>query len=543
MVIAIEHRDGSGLGSYVWSGVDSVLRANESSMSEKDRERLRKALSLGASESIIDLAQQNADGEEAKAKYDPLCDYAAVPYLPFETLGLAPFMAKQGEKEMALRRAQLAMRAAEIKEALHVIRRINAGDCEWLASVHTRSLGSALCGARRFRKARKHLSIPHCKDFFAPWKGKLDLAFPTLAGHSFGGATLIEFLRTEQTDFPYGIVLDPWMEPVRDPAEDESVCGKLDKPVYVINSEGFSMWRDQYNKLMRVLVDAVTTNRNNRGWLMTLCGSNHTDFSDLPYLFPRIFGSALTGPQCVRTFATLTMEQVLLLREQKHLFEIKHGDIPDDLGGLKNEIHMGGMHYNSSPEYPRPSKHFLKSFQKNVLRIRTTQNTSKSFFWELRGWRKHAERDPNTRAYRQHRRLLARQIEHAAREEQTRQRERRDSMVVSETASLPEIQGLAEIRQQIVENDGRRANMDEANFDFKPTFVDPIDDRDAGCQNPWEGTVLDSDARVVYDEWAKNAAAYVRNHYRPTSLLTLVLWYMGAREGLAPAGHLLVHTL
>ena len=116
-------------------------------------------------------------------------------------------------------------------------------------------------------------------------------------------------------------------------------------------------------------------------------------------------------------------------------------------------------------------------------------------------------------------------------------------MVVSETASLPEIQGLAEIRQQIVENDGRRANMDEANFDFKPTFVDPIDDRDAGCQNPWEGTVLDSDARVVYDEWAKNAAAYVRNHYRPTSLLTLVLWYMGAREGLAPAGHLLVHTL
>lgn len=512
-------------------------------MSEKERERLRKALSLGASESIINLAQQGSEAEGTQAKYDPLCDYAAVPYLAFETLGLAPFMAKQGEKEMALRRAQLAMRAAEIKEALHVIRRINAGDCEWLASVHTRSLGSALCGARRFRKARKRLSIPHCSDFFAPWKGKLDLAFPTLAGHSFGGATLIEFLRTDQKDFPYGIVLDPWMEPVRDPAEDESVRGKLDKPVYVINSEGFSMWRDQYNKLMRVLVDAVTTNRNHRGWLMTLCGSNHTDFSDLPYLFPHIFGSALSGPQCVRSFATLTMEQVLLLREQKHLFEIKHGEIPDDLGGLKNEIHIGGMHFNSSAEYPRPSKRFLKSFQKNILRIRTTQNTSKSFFWELRGWRKHAEKDPNTRAYRQHRRMLAREIDNAARAEQTRQRERRDSIAVSETASLPEIQGLAEIRQEIVENDSRDPNVGEEELDFKPTFVDPIDDQEVGCTNPWEGTVLDSDARLVYNEWAKNAAAYVRNHYRPTSLLTLVLWYMGAHDGLAPAGHLLVHTL
>ncbi|WFC93942.1 1-alkyl-2-acetylglycerophosphocholine esterase [Malassezia brasiliensis] len=512
-------------------------------MSEKDRVRLRNALSLGASESVINLAQQGSQDENTKAKYDPLCDYAAVPYLPFERLGLAPFMAKQGEKEMALRRAQLAMRGAEIKEALYVMRRINAGDCEWLASVHTRSLGSALCGSRRFRKARKRLSIPHCRDFFASWKGKLDLAFPTLAGHSFGGATLIEFLRTEQTDFPYGIVLDPWMEPVRDPADDESVRGKLTKPVYVMNSEGFSMWRDQYNKLIRVLVDAVTTNRNHRGWLMTLCGSNHTDFSDLPCLLPKIFGSALTGPQCIRTFSTLTMKQVLLLREQKHLFEIKTGEISDDLGGLKNEIHLGGMHFNSSTDYPRPSNHFLKSFQRDILRIRTTQNTSKSFFWELRGWRKHAEQDPNTRAYRQHRRMLAREIENPAREEQMRQRQRRDSIAASDTASLPEVQDLSEIRRAIVENDPRNAGEDEEEIDFKPTFVDPIDDRKDGCTNPWEGTVLDSDARLVYNEWAKNAAAYVRNHNRPTSLLTLFLWYMGAHDGLAPAGHLLVHTL
>lgn len=543
VVVAIEHRDGSGLGSFVWTGVDSLLNSNESKLNERQRFQLRDAFKRGASESVVNLAKDETKSEAAdntNTQYDPLRDYSKVPYLPFEKVGLAPFMAKQGDKEMALRRAQLAMRAAEIKEALHVIRRINAGDSDWVASVHTRSLGSALCGAKRFRKARKHLDIAHCADFFAPWKGRIDVDFPTLAGHSFGGATLFEFLRTDQTDFQYGIILDPWMDPVRDPHQDPEVRGKLNKPVYVINSEGFTMWRDQYNKLMRVMVDATLANPDRRGWLMTLCGSNHGDFSDLPCLLPHIFGSPLPADHCMHSFTALTLEQVRLLRQQKHLFDIQRGEKPDNLGSIKEDIHMGGMHINSDPMSGRPSNKLLRAFQSKVLKMRTQQSNNKSLFWELKGWKKQAEQDPNTRAYRKHHRMITREIRREARMEHSRQK-RRNSMAVSES-SQADVQSLSEIQQEISGAQQEGAD-DEGEEEMKPSYVDPLSDRVGGIDQVWEGTVLDSDARKTYDVWEKEVAEQERVIKRPTSLLTFALWYLGIHEGLAPPGHLLVHTM
>ncbi|WFD42316.1 1-alkyl-2-acetylglycerophosphocholine esterase [Malassezia psittaci] len=546
VVVAIEHRDGSGLGSFVWTGVDSLLHSSKAKMKRKDRERFKKALSLGASQSVMDFALENPDSSKSiqlnNEDFDPLQDFSHVPYLAFENIGLAPFMAKQGDKEIALRRAQLAMRAAEVQEALHIVRKINEGDSDWVAARHTRSLGAAFVGASRFKKARRDLDIPHCADFFRSWEGKLDVEFPSLAGHSFGGATLIEFLRSDQEDFKFGIVLDPWMDPVRDPLDDPEIRNKLNKPIYVLNSEGFTLWRDQYNKLIRVLVDALTSNPDYRGWLMTLCGSNHTDFSDLPYLLPHIFGSVLSGPQCMHTFSLLALEQIRLLREQKQVEDIDKGRIADNLGPLKDKIYRGGMHFNSHPEYPRPSKSFLKKFQDNVLRIRSKPSDNKTFFWELRGWRKQAERDPGTRAYRKHRRILAREIQRAAKEEQTRQQQRRNSIAVSDTASLPQIQDLEEIRQEMYEAEARETGNDGHDDDFKPVFIDPLEDEGPDGDDPWAGTVLDSDARKTYEVWDNDIPDKAKLPSKPTSLLTWALWWFGVREGLAPAGHLLVHT-
>lgn len=542
IVAAIEHRDGSGLGSHVWSGVDSLLQSNGHT-SEKQRRRLRRAFYRGTSESIVNLANElnNEDKDEQEcAHLDPLREYSKVPYLPFEVLGLAPFMEKQGKKETALRRAQLAMRMAEIEEALYVLKRINAGDSEWLASVHMRSLGSALCGARRFRRSRKHLGIPHCAEFFSTWKNKVDVGFPSLCGHSFGGATLFEYLRTEQNNFQYGIILDPWMEFVRDPQTDTNVRLRLKKPVYVINSEGFTMWREQYNKLVRVLVDGLFSNEARRGWLMTLCGSNHGDFSDLPYLLPHIFGSPVQGPACMHSFIVIVLEQIRLLREQKHLLNVEDTDAPHDLG--KHDHKIGGLHINSNPNCPRPSDNLLYRFQSKVLRIRMKRKQTRSLFWELRGWRKQAEQDPSTRAYRKHQRMVAREIRHEARLERTRQLARRNSAATTD-GMQPEVQNVSEIQRRLWDAESNDEANEEADAEQEPSFVDPLMDRRSDSEDVWEGSVLDTDARRAYEVWERNVTAAGEEHKRPFSLLTLALWYLGIKEGLAPPGHLLVHTM
>lgn len=547
VVVAIEHRDGSGLGSYVWTGVDSVLNSSGAKMSAKRRHNLREAFLRGASESVVELAlnkndelNQKGGDESEKPALDPLRDYSKVPYLPFENVGLAPFTAEQGEKEMALRRAQLAMRAAEIQEAMYIMKRINAGDSEWLASKHTRSLGSALCGPDRFIRARKRLGIEHCDEFFSHWKGKLDIQFPTLAGHSFGGATVFEFLRREQSDFQYGIILDPWMDPVRDPQTDESVRKKLTKPVYVINSEGFTMWREQYNKLIRVLIDGIISNPAHRGWLMTLCGSNHGDFSDLPFLLPRIFGSELTARESMTTFTKVVMNQIKLLREQKHLFDVRDGLIADDLGVYKDLVKVGGLHLNSDPDAPRVSKRLLYRIQAKIVKARLHRGETKSLFWELKGWKKEAEQDPKTRAYRKHQRVIAHEIKREARAERARNRARRGSVGVSEAGS----ENLAEIEQRLWEIETDQGSGDENDEEgaVDPVYIDPLDDNNHEDENIWDGTMLDSDARMVYEDW--HAKVHVHRHNRrPHSLLTFALWYLGIRKGLATAGHLLVHTM
>ena len=75
-----------------------------------------------------------------------------------------------------------------------------------------------------------------------------------------------------------------------------------------------------------------------------------------------------------------------------------------------------------------------------------------------------------------------------------------------------------------------------------PVYIDPLDDHNHEDYNIWDGTMLDSDARMVYENW--HAKVHVNKHNRrPHSLLTFALWYLGIREGLAKAGHLLVHTM
>ncbi|GAA5995159.1 uncharacterized protein JCM10292_004570 [Rhodotorula paludigena] len=204
--------------------------------------------------------------------------------------------------------AQLPFRLAEISAVLHHLRRLNAGE------------GAAIARENR----RKDLGGEEVVGkWLEGWKGRIDLEHEvTMAGHSFGGATTIQVLRAGATAFPFvrGIALDPWADPIppapsaraseggeagfspleqalststarsnpaptASPAASGSEGGKvpldINVPLLVINSESFTLWKPHY-KLVADIVQAVGGGAER--WLMTLVGSIHTTFSDLPYL-------------------------------------------------------------------------------------------------------------------------------------------------------------------------------------------------------------------------------------------------------------------
>lgn len=503
VVAAIEHRDGSGLGSLMWTGQSEL---GKQPSPKQEAKRFKKNVKLGASESILDH-DMGAESSSA-ATLGLLHEFTKVPYLPFEKVGLRAFSETQGPKEQGLRQAQLAMRASEIQEVMYVLQRINDGDADWLAESRTRSLGSSLCGPKTFKRMRQKNIVPRCADFFLSWKGKLDVDFPSLIGHSFGGATLFEYLRLDQNLFKYGIILDPWMDPVRDPRIEEDVRLKLRKPVYVINSEGFSMWPEQFNKLQRITIDGLAANEHHRGWLMTLSGTNHGDFSDMPFLLPRVFGSAITAQDAVKTFASLSMTQIKLIRQDR-LAAITHSD------GLRENVETNdfmqkpsGMCFISDREVPLDEEFLSRMYGMYVLSKRMRRRPGRGMFWELRGWRNQAERDPLTSVGKKYLRNKA-----------------KENKKISNGTPDESADNSSEFMDK------------ETQHSFVPPFIDPCTD-----PNVWEEHMVDADTLKVFQQWKKDVT--IKHHiHRPLSLFTIVLWFWGIRQGLAPPGHLLVHDL
>lgn len=120
-----------------------------------------------------------------------------------------------------------------------------------------------------------------------------------------------------ENPFAIATVLDPWVEPVRDPAkEEDEVKGRIAKPIYVLNSESFTVWEEHFEKLKRICLDARKV--SGRGWLLTLTGSKHTDFSDYPFLLPRIFRSTVEPRQTIEVFSTATYKQMGLSRQRAY---------------------------------------------------------------------------------------------------------------------------------------------------------------------------------------------------------------------------------
>lgn len=205
------------------------------------------------------------------------------------------------------RRTQLAFRRAEVYEVSLLLQRLNAGEGEALIEHSTR---------KDCLKDLQRAQLPS-------WKGRLDLESTNAdgtttsrllgTGHSFGAATILscinpalapvpeldEEAKTDEKlpNFSVGMLLDPWVEPLADDYALPNSSSTPPPPIFVINSQGFTLWSSHFNRVSKLCSAFYRANANTntgitsgrRGWLTTLTGTQHTDFSDFPFLLPRFF--------------------------------------------------------------------------------------------------------------------------------------------------------------------------------------------------------------------------------------------------------------
>lgn len=261
VVIAMEHRDGSGARSYV--NVPPDLDSPE--LSEEDRGSSTDEAELKKNAGVIPTAN---DKPGRTRNY--MVDYIfpkdnAQDTSPHNALGV----------DRELRGAQIEMRLAEIEEAFDVLETINSGDPD--DRIRSRNL----------RKKPNHGSSSRGLDGidWTDWKGRLSLENVTAMGHSFGGATTVQILRLNDR-FPWigqGILLDPWgpATPEVPPGSEQTIS----KPLLSIGSEAFMHWRNNFDKVTEICQEAAQ--RNNLCWMLTMRGSTHLSQTDFAVLYPR----------------------------------------------------------------------------------------------------------------------------------------------------------------------------------------------------------------------------------------------------------------
>lgn len=97
--------------------------------------------------------------------------------------------------------------------------------------------------------------------------GKLDLDSFTMAGHSFGGATTL-LAMSRRHEFKQGILLDPWMFPIK----QEIIVEKVTQPLLFINTQTF-----QISTNITAMEKFLTNDQTEIYTLMSTTHENQTD--------------------------------------------------------------------------------------------------------------------------------------------------------------------------------------------------------------------------------------------------------------------------
>ncbi|KAF2017633.1 hypothetical protein BU24DRAFT_420677 [Aaosphaeria arxii CBS 175.79] len=259
VVCALEHRDGSGPRTFV----NHPKEGGEGSQKQE--------------------AQGNVDHthEEIRKGYDRI-DYVFPKDNPFDT---SPKNEKGVDGE--LRSAQIELRLAEIEEAYKVLCDIRNGGGAEIERRNLRREGYIGGSSRGLAGVD-----------WSMWTKRFHVDRVTVAGHSFGAATIVELLRNADR-FSYvqaGIIYDIWGAPIKPPKDDPR--HRIHLPLLGINSEAFMYWQKNLDAVTSLMEE--TREQGAPAFLCTVRGSIHLSQSDFTILFPHVcsfFLKATVHPQ------------------------------------------------------------------------------------------------------------------------------------------------------------------------------------------------------------------------------------------------------
>ena len=164
---------------------------------------------------------------------------------------------QRNENEYELRNKQVHQRSKEVSRTLDVLLGLNEG--------------------REFYNVYKNQYLPD-QDLvfdFSQFQNTMNMSNPVIAGHSFGGATTILTLISDER-FKVGVALDAWMFPLR----DEDVFVSNEKPILFVNTESFL---NAINLKKLSLLENSTKGTEDRKFLF-IRGSVHQNQLDMPFL-------------------------------------------------------------------------------------------------------------------------------------------------------------------------------------------------------------------------------------------------------------------
>ncbi|KAH7394455.1 platelet-activating factor acetylhydrolase, isoform II-domain-containing protein [Pyrenochaeta sp. MPI-SDFR-AT-0127] len=279
VVCAVEHRDGSGPRSFI----NHEKRNN----TKKDHYGGSKADTVNCSEGpeceneFKKWEHLDHTDEEIRKGYHHV-DYIFPKNNPKDTspnneLGV------DGE----LRSAQIEMRLCELEEAYRVLKIICAGDGDQIARQNLRGHGYIGGSSRGLEGVDWTL-----------WKHRFHIEKMTMAGHSFGAATVVEVLRHTDRflNVQAGIIYDIWGAPIKPPAEDPK--HRIHLPLLGISSEAFMYWEKNWNAVVSLMHEA--SEHGAPAYLLTVRGSVHISQSDFSVLYRHLtsfFMKATVHPQ------------------------------------------------------------------------------------------------------------------------------------------------------------------------------------------------------------------------------------------------------
>ncbi|KAF2030534.1 hypothetical protein EK21DRAFT_111849 [Setomelanomma holmii] len=267
VVCAVEHRDGSGPRTFV----NHVKRTR----AKKDRHGGARADQADCDgDPTCETGKETCyaldhTDEEIRQGYHKV-DYIFPKDNPTDT---SPNNERGVDRE--LRNAQIELRLCELEEAYRVLKIICAGDGEKIAQQNLRGEGYVGGSSQGLVGVN-----------WAQWKNRFHVDKITMAGHSFGAATVVEVLRhTDRfVNVQAGIIYDIWGAPIKPPAEDPK--HRIHLPLLGINSEAFMYWQSNFNAVQSLMREA--SEHGSPAYLLTVRGSVHISQSDFSVVYKHI---------------------------------------------------------------------------------------------------------------------------------------------------------------------------------------------------------------------------------------------------------------